>query len=105
MNDADFTLFDLDIPDSSAPVEKYISADQIQRLQAAFKEAGLTSTEGQKELVRTCVVRPVESLFDLRPSDLRPIFNRISERAWEKPKSIGGSAWDNRDEETWIDKL
>lgn len=105
MSDAEFTLFDLDAPEPVAAVETSISPEQIRKLQAAFSEAGLVSAEGQKELVRTCVVRPIESLFDLRPGDLRPIFNRISERAWTKPKPTGGSTWDNRDEETWIDKL
>lgn len=107
VSDAEFTLFDLDVPEPALPVEeeKAISAEQVQRLQAAFNDAGLVSVEGQKELVRMCVVRPIASLYDLRPSDLRPIFNRISERAWTKPRSTGGSSWDNRDEETWIDKL
>lgn len=81
-----------------------IKAEQVKDLERAFIEAGISTVHSQKEIVASCVVRPFESLRDLLAKDYRPILKRIKERRAPAERS-DGSAWDNREGDTWIDKL
>lgn len=81
-----------------------IKAGQIRDLEHAFDEAGLTTFQSQRAIISTCVVRPFESLADLLAKDYRPILRRLEGRK-SPVQRPGGSAWDNREGDTWIDKL
>lgn len=101
-------LFDLTPNGNSAAetptVEPPISESQVQRLREAFASAGIHSMEERQSLIESCIIRSVESIRQLRARDVRPILKRIEERA-KGPRQTTGSAWDDREEETWIDKL
>jgi hypothetical protein len=84
--------------------EMPIKAEQIKDLERAFAEAGIATVQSQREIVASCVVRPFGSLGDLLAKDYRPILKRIEERR-APVQQQGGSAWDNREGDTWIDKL
>lgn len=98
-------LFDLeDEAASSAFEEPAITDQQILSIRRAFEEAGISSMEERQQLIESCVVRPVARLRDLQARDVRRVLKRISDQQHRTaPKT--GSAWDNRDEDTWIDKL
>lgn len=94
-----------DIPISRAPEalqELPIRPDQIQQIRDAFDKAGVTEQRERKSLINSVLVRDVASLRELHAVEVRRILQAIEQRS--KPK-LTGSAWDNRDEETWIDKL
>jgi hypothetical protein len=95
-----------DVPETASESirEMPIKADQVQDLERAFAEAAMSTAQSQREIVASCVVRPFESLNDLLAKDYRPILKRIEERRAPIQRS-GGSAWDNREGDTWIDKL
>ena len=98
-------LFDLE--DEAAPPafeEPSITEQQIASIRQAFEEAGITSMEERQELIESCVVRPVAGIRELQARDVRRILKRISDQQQQKGPQAG-SAWDNRDEDTWIDKL
>ncbi|MCC3270095.1 hypothetical protein MUG94_03235 [Arthrobacter gengyunqii] len=98
-------LFDLE--DEAAPQafeEPAITDQQIASIRQAFEEAGITSMEQRQQLIESCVVRPVARLRELQARDVRRILQRISDQQQSKGP-VTGSAWDNRDEDTWIDKL
>ncbi|WP_248761339.1 hypothetical protein [Pseudarthrobacter sp. SSS035] len=97
-------LFSLDAP-AQVLEEKKIDHEQIRQLKAAFEEAGITDVAAQREVVSTCVFRPYESLEDLLSKDVRPILKRIQSSASHKVTPVSGSAWDNREGDTWIDKM
>ncbi|MEV8112322.1 hypothetical protein [Pseudarthrobacter oxydans] len=84
--------------------EMPIKAEQVKDLERAFAEAGMATAQSQRDIIASCVVRPFESLNDLLAKDYRPILRRIEERGTPL-KNSGGSAWDNREGDTWIDKL
>lgn len=84
--------------------EMPIKAEQINDLERAFAEAGIATFQSQREIIASCVVRPFESLGDLLAKDYRPILKRIEGRQSPVQRSVG-SAWDNREGDTWIDKL
>lgn len=106
MNDNQFSLFDLELeePQPSQIVEKPISAEQIVQLKQAFEAHGFSDSAKQGEIVRSCVVRQFDSFEQLLSRDVRPILRLIEERATSRGP-VSGSAWDNREEDTWIDKL
>lgn len=85
-------------------VEQTINDEQVATLRNAFHSAGMEDPDERADLVRSCVIRPISSLRDLYPRDLRPILRRIEERSQVQQRSKG-TAWDDREGDTWIDKL
>ncbi|MFB0840328.1 hypothetical protein ACETK3_20285 [Arthrobacter sp. E44] len=81
-----------------------IKTEQIQAIRDAFEKAGVVNQDDRKALIESVVVREVASLRELKAVDARRILQRIE--GLRRPKSTStGSAWDNREEDTWIDKL
>lgn len=111
---ADDALFDVTGPQST-PVEPLLTRpapirdEQIAQIREAFAASGIEDMAARRELVESCVQRPTESLRDLRATDVRFILERLKLR----PKTTGdgsspeaaGSSWDQREEDTWIDRL
>lgn len=61
--------------------------------------------EERKDIIESCTFpRSVVNIRELYAKDVRPILRRIHERNSNKSPVVG-SAWDNREEDTWIDKL
>ncbi|MDR6794790.1 DNA polymerase-3 subunit epsilon [Pseudarthrobacter oxydans] len=106
MYDEAFSLFEIDDPAPSpnvlAPLP--IKAEQIQAIRDAFGRAGVASQDERKALIEAVVLREVAGLRDLLAVDVQRILQRIEGRHSTKPRSTG-SAWDNREGDTWIDKL
>lgn len=101
-------LFDLSPNGESVPEtrtsEPPITESQVQRLRDAFAAAGINSMDERQSLIESCTVHSVTSIRELRARDVRPILKRIEAHA-KGPRPTSGSAWDNREEDTWIDKL
>lgn len=104
MNDSTFEIFAQ--PDQAADIltDIPIRDVQVQQIRDAFAAAGVDSMDERRAIIESCTVRPVTSIRELLAKDVRPILRRIQERSLP-PKPNSGSAWDNRDEDTWIDKL
>lgn len=103
MSDGEFSLFDLDEAPPQLLVDPPIRPEQVQQIVQAFTDAGIIDEASQKDIVHSCIVRRVNRLEELLAKDARPILKRIAERGTSRPQQ--GSAWDNRTEDTWIDKL
>lgn len=105
MNDHEMTLFGLEVKTAAPdPVEIPIRPEQVDRIRRAFEDAQMASQHERKALVDAVVARDVPSLRDLTAVEGRRVLSRIKNREVEKPKT-GGSSWDIREEDTWIDKL
>lgn len=90
--------------EATGKADSPISEQQIRQLRTAFEAAGMNSMDERRELIESCTIRPVASIRELYARDFRPILRRIEQRT-EPALNSGGSAWDNRDEDTWIDRL
>lgn len=104
MNESTFHIF---VPSETPPqvlTDTPIRDAQVQQLREAFAEAGISSMDDRRAIIESCTIRQVASIRELLAKDVRPILRRIEERTLP-PKQTSGSAWDNRDEDTWIDKL
>lgn len=102
MTDSLFELGEPAMPASSSDIP--IRPEQIQQIRDAFDEAGIVAQDDRKTLIESVVVRAVSTLRDLHAVEARRVLQRIKERTARSPKATG-SAWDTREEDTWIDKL
>lgn len=57
----------------------------------------------RQQAIEEVALRPVESLRALTHEEALRVLNRLGQAPAAKTKS--GSAWDQRDEHTWIDRL
>ena len=107
MTDEEPSLFELaTAPASAEPVAAPpIRADQIQEIRQAFQNAELKDQLQRKALVESVVIREVTSLRDLSALEGHRVLKRLRDNRSGAPRASGGSAWDNREDETWIDKL
>lgn len=78
---------------------------QIDQLRNALDAAGVTEMRDRQELVEELVDRPVASLRELRFADVRPVLEALHARRSATHAIPKGSAWDQRDEDTWIDRI
>lgn len=98
-------LFDVPSgPVSETLQEMPIRPGQVQQIREAFDAAGITEQGERKTLINSVIIREVASLRELRAVEVRRVLTAIKQRSVVQPTSKG-SAWDNREEETWIDKL
>ena len=80
-----------------------IRDDQVAELRSAFDAAGITDQAERKQVVQSAVPRPIVSLRELRATDVRHVLARIVARGTASARM--GSDWDQRGEDTWIDRL
>lgn len=104
MNDSTFDIFAQPAEAPDQLVDVPISDAQVRQLRDAFAAAGITSMEDRRAIIESCTIRPVTTIRDLLAKDVRLVLRRIKEKSLP-PKPTYGTAWDNREEETWIDKL
>ncbi|MET3949160.1 hypothetical protein ABIB49_003888 [Arthrobacter sp. UYCu512] len=100
------SLFEIAAPEGQAPLQhKPITDEQVARIRDAFTDAGIHEQDERKAVIESCVIRSVSSLRDLYATDAYRVLNLLRQRRDALPNTVGGSAWDNREEDTWIDKL
>jgi hypothetical protein len=104
VNDSTFDIFGQPDQAPEAPTDPPIRDAQVQQLREAFAAAGIDSMDDRRAIIESCTIRQVASIRELLAKDVRPILRRIEERS-VAPRQTSGSVWDNRDEDTWIDKL
>lgn len=81
-----------------------VSDEHVHSIRAEFDRLGISSMEARKEAVEAAARRPVGTLRELTAIEGRRLIGQLRERK-VTPKKVGGSAWDDREEDTWIDKL
>lgn len=107
------TLFDLSEPEpnndkpSNAASTDLVNLEHVKRIRAAFSSASIQSQTERKEIIQKTVNRQVGSLEDLQIQEVQRVIYAINDIALAKRKTKPDkrTAWDDRDEETWIDKL
>lgn len=99
-------LFDLpdQTPDPIEHHEALVTDAQVATIRRAFDDTGITSMDERQELIRTCTVRPITNIREIYVRDVRQVLKRIEDWKTYTGPTVG-SSWDNREEETWIDKL
>ncbi|BCW18383.1 hypothetical protein NtRootA9_10910 [Arthrobacter sp. NtRootA9] len=87
------------------PIEQAIQDHQVKAIRKEFAAAGIDGQDRRREIVQSCVMRPITALRELSAAEAHRVLQRIRAVAAAKPRPEGASAWDLREEATWIDKL
>lgn len=105
----DFDLFGNPADDSTNDAEQageqtpeLAARWQVDLLRKALDSRGLTDLVARREAIERVVGRPVDSLQTLTQAEALDALKKLGDSA---PASRSGSAWDQRDEDTWIDRL
>ncbi len=103
----DISLFGDDEPDKQAeepePGPLPIAKWQIDLLRKALDARGLTTMSERQTAIETATGRAIESLRALTHDEAFRVLTQLGESS--SPTVSTGSAWDQRDEDTWIDRL
>lgn len=97
------------VEDSSKPAprqleEIMISDEQIMIIRQAFDNAKISDMSDRQEIIQSCMIRPISNIRKLYAREVAVVLRRIASAA-SADEPMTGSAWDNREEDTWIDKL
>lgn len=86
-------------------VDLPIRDDQIAAIRQAFDTAGIDDQSERRSIVQSVTMRQVDSLRQLHAREAHRVLQRLKQDLNAKPRLDGASAWDLREEDTWIDKL
>lgn len=76
---------------------------QVAQVRRALDARGVQKMQDRQQLIVRLVGRPVDSLRDLTSSEALSLLQQLARSA--PTTAGGGSSWDDRDEDTWIDRL
>jgi hypothetical protein len=90
-------------PVQSASAEAPIADWLVKDIRTALTTRGLTTMAERQQTIEAIVERPVESLRSLTRAEALRVLSSLGSTA--APQASRASAWDERDEPTWIDRL
>lgn len=76
---------------------------QVELLRRALDSRGLTQMADRQKAIETAAGRPVESLRSLSQEEALKVLTRFGSQTPTTP--VVTSGWDDREEDTWIDRL
>ncbi len=96
---------DASLEESAQPVpaEAPIADWLVNDIRTALTTRGLMTMPERQQAIEAIVDRSVESLRLLTRAEALQVLSSLASTA--TPQGSGGSAWDDRDEDTWIDRL
>lgn len=109
----DDALFNLDSTDQQPPkndsshLHIRASETEIDRIRTTFANTKITAQDERKLFIENTLGREVSSLREILSHEVPRVIYRLNDIiiATQSSKASGRSAWDDREEETWIDKL
>lgn len=102
-------LFDFDDVESaqtaSTPSPKQMTESQRQMIREACGQLGVLTAKDQFDLVEETIGIRIISVAELRQDQAQNLIYRLQSRVGSLGKKNTGNSWDDREEDTWIDKL
>ncbi|WP_459976109.1 hypothetical protein, partial [Nocardioides pyridinolyticus] len=103
----DLSLFGDDEPDEPAtrttPTTTPAASWQVDLLRKALDGRGMTTMAERQGAIEDAIGRPVESLRALTSEEALRALSKLGGAS--SARSSAATAWDERDEDTWIDRL
>ena len=100
------SLFNLDADQMpTIAVPEMITVGQRMSVREAFEVLGITEAREQFEVVHQLTAQKVTFPLQLQARHAQMLIAGLTERILAKGTVRTGNAWDDRDEDTWIDKL
>ena len=100
-------IFD-DLPDEQTKpdkAEEKITESQRSVLRVSFSKLGVNDAPGQFALVKELTGQCIKTVQELEARNARILIFRLEEKVRSIGRKSTGNAWDDREEDTWIDKL
>jgi len=91
------------VPVEAAHAETPIADWQVGLLRKALDARGLTTMVDRRRAIESAAGRAVESLRALRHDEVMRVLSQLGEAPASGRRTT--STWDDRDEDTWIDRL
>jgi len=82
-----------------------MSADQRSEIRDLFARLGISSARRQFEVTAELTGVRIASVAELGASDAHRLIIGLKRRLEALGRVTTGSSWDNREEDTWIDRL
>lgn len=79
------------------------SASSVDLIRRALDAHGLVTMSDRQLLIERHVGRPVESLRALTETEALLVLSKLGRATGQAPSAA--SSWDDRDDDTWIDRL
>ena len=102
----DTPLFGDDVPSTPPPTPTAAPAPvadwQVDLLRKALDARGLTDQQARQSLIEQHVGRPLTSLRDLTSEEALRVISALGPTT---SQPTAASAWDEREDDTWIDRL
>ena len=98
-------LFDTPKRSPSAPATTPMTSSQRDALRKAFAMLGVSDARGQFALVEELTGQRISSVLELKERDAQTLIQRLAGKVDSLGRKNTGNTWDDRDEDTWIDKL
>jgi hypothetical protein len=89
----------VEVPKVPAPIADW----QVELLRNALNGRGLTSMADRQRAIEDAAGRPVESLRELTHGEAMSVLTRLGQVP--APDRRTNSSWDDRNGDTWIDRL
>lgn len=102
----DLSLFGDDepaVPQTQVSAPPPIADWQVELLRKALESRDLTSMSERQQAVEDAAGRPVESLRALTSEEAMAVLTKLGRAP--APEQRATSSWDDREEDTWIDRL
>lgn len=103
---SDLSLFGDDEPEEhiepAPPAQPQLASWLVDSLRKALTARGLTTMTERQEAIESLAGRPVDGLTSLSRAEAMRI---LAELTPQSASQTGASSWDDRDEDTWIDRL
>lgn len=100
-------LFDGDdsAQSSLAPLASRLTASQREALKKAFAQLGVADARGQFAIVEELTGQRITSVQELEERHAQTLIYRLANRVTAIGRISTGNAWNDREEDTWIDRL
>ena len=79
--------------------------EQREEIQRSFQSLGVVDTASQLGLTYELTGQRITSVAQLEARHAHVLKSRLRERLAAKARPLTGNSWDDRNEDTWIDKL
>lgn len=89
-------------PEKAEPAAAPIADWQVDLLREALGARGLTTMADRQRTIESAAGRPVESLRALTSGEATEVLSSLGQQSTRRSQQ---SSWDDREEDTWIDRL
>lgn len=101
-----FSLLDDNEPEDVAPAVPLMMADsQRGEIRELLGQLGVTSARSQFDLVYELTTKRIASVAELDFATAQTLIRRLRNKVQNQGRANSGNAWDDREDDTWIDKL